>query len=192
MLATEVLRKEHDAILKMLEAAEEIATRLERKQEALPQHLGDLLEFFRLFADQCHHGKEEELLFPLLEKKGLPRQGGPIGVMLYEHDHGRALIAEMREAAEAFAAGNSEAGARWAHAARRYIALLREHIHKENEILFRMAEQMLSETEQAELARQFDRVEEEKIGRGTHERLHRMMDELIAQLSGGAAKQNAS
>lgn len=192
MRATDILRKEHDAILKMLDAAEELATRLERNQPARPEQLASLLEFFRLFADQCHHGKEEELLFPLLERKGMPRQGGPIGVMLYEHDHGRALIAEMRDSAQALAAGNAEAGARWAHAARRYVALLREHIYKENEILFRMAEQMLSEAEQADLVRQFDRVENDKMGPGTHERLHRLMDELTAELFGAAAKHPTS
>jgi len=192
MRATDTLRKEHDAILKMLDAAEEFATRLERRQPVAPQQLTDLLEFFRLFADQCHHGKEETLLFPLLEKKGMPRQGGPIGVMLQEHDHGRALIAEMGEAAQALAAGNVEAGARWAHAARRYVALLREHIHKENEILFRMAEQMLSEAEQEELAGAFDRLEAETMGPGTHERLHRLMDNLTAQLFGRTVRQGAS
>jgi hemerythrin-like domain-containing protein len=192
MRATDVLRKEHDAILKMLDAAEELAARLERKHPVAPEQLDRLLEFFRLFADQCHHGKEEELLFPLLEKKGMPRQGGPIGVMLYEHDHGRALIAEMRESAQALAAGHAEAGARWAHAARRYVALLREHIYKENEILFRMAEQMLSEAEQADLVRQFEHVEVEKMGAGTHERLHCLMDELTAELFGAAAKHQTS
>jgi hemerythrin-like domain-containing protein len=184
MRATDALRREHDAILNMLDAAEELAARLERRQPAAPQQLADLLEFLRLFADRCHHGKEENLLFPLLEKKGMPRQGGPIGVMLHEHDHGRALIAEMREAAQTLAAGNAEAGAQWAHAARRYVALLREHIHKENEILFRMAERMLSEAEQEELARAFDRLEAETMGPGTHERLHRLMDNLTAQLFG--------
>lgn len=192
MRATDTLRKEHDAILKMLDAAEEIATRIECRQPVAPQHLTDLLEFFRLFADQCHHGKEENLLFPLLEKKGMPRQGGPIGVMLYEHDHGRALIAEMREAVQALTTGNADAGARWAHAARRYVALLREHIYKENEILFRMAERMLSEAEQEELARAFNRLETETMGLGTHERLHRLMDELTAQLFGSPAEQSAS
>ena len=63
--------------------------------------LANLQEFFRLFADQCHHGKEEELLFPLLEQKGIPRTGGPIGVTLHEHEEGRALVRQMGDAVEA-------------------------------------------------------------------------------------------
>jgi hemerythrin-like domain-containing protein len=68
-----VLRKEHDAILKMLSAMEEAARRIESGKPVAPETLESLLEFFRLFADRCHHGKEEDLLFPLLESRGLPR-----------------------------------------------------------------------------------------------------------------------
>jgi hemerythrin-like domain-containing protein len=180
--ATEVLRREHEAILKMLEVAEEAARRLDRGENVTPDTLAGLLEFFRLFADRCHHGKEEDLLFPLLEKKGLPRAGGPIGVMLGEHEHGRAFVGQMAAAAEDYAKSDSTARRRWAEAARGYAELLRQHIHKENDVLFMVAENLLTGAEQAELARAFERVEEEKLGPGTHERLHALMDRLSAQV----------
>jgi hemerythrin-like domain-containing protein len=135
-----------------------------------------------LFADRCHHGKEEDLLFPMLEKKGLPRQGGPIAVMLMEHDQGRALIRKMAEAAEAFAAGDAIAAKRWAAPAQGYTQLLRSHIDKENNILFVMAEQLLSDAEQSELSVAFEKVELEKMGAGTHERLHKLMDSLCSRI----------
>jgi hemerythrin-like domain-containing protein len=180
--ATEVLRKEHDAILRMLEATEEVARRLRNHERVEPQILDQLLEFFRLFADRCHHGKEEDLLFPLLEKKGMPRGGGPIGVMLMEHDQGRGLVGQMDIAGKEFATGDSAAGLRWATAAADYAELLREHIAKENEVLFVMAERMLTPVEQQELALAFEKSEAEKLGAGTHERLHAMMDKLLAGL----------
>ena len=180
--ATEILRNEHDAILRMLDATEEVVRRLSRREQVDPQILSQLLEFFRLFADRCHHGKEEDLLFPLLEKKGMPRGGGPIGVMLAEHDMGRWFVGQMAEASAAYTAGNMDAGARWAAAALQYAELLREHIAKENQILFVMAERILSDTEQRELARAFEEAEIEKMGAGTHERLHAMMGKLLAEL----------
>lgn len=180
--ATEILRHEHDAILKMISATEEVARRLDRGTRVRPEILGNLLEFFRLFADRCHHGKEEALLFPLLESKGLPRQGGPIGVMLHEHDEGRGFIKQMAEAAEAYKTAPESAGPRWAEPARNYSALLRAHIDKENNILFRIAEQILSPDEQARLAEDFEKVEVEKMGAGTHERLHAMMDQLLTEV----------
>lgn len=180
--ATAILRHEHEAILRMLDATEEVARQFESGKSPAPRTLRDLLEFFRLFADQCHHGKEEELLFPLLEKKGMPRAGGPVGVMLAEHDEGRSLIKQMAEATDAYVAGKAEAGAVWARAARGYAALLRQHIDKENNILFVMAERMLTGAEQSDLADAFEKIEAEKMGPGTHERLHAMIDRLTAEL----------
>jgi len=180
--ATATLRKEHEAILKMLEAAEEVARQLDGNIPVAPETLSGLLEFLRLFADRCHHGKEEDHLFPALEQKGLPRFGGPIGVMLFEHEQGRSLIKQMGEAAEAFAAGQTDAGRRWAVAARSYIDLLRSHIMKENNILFMMATQMLTASEQDALSEAFERVENEKLAPGTHERLHALMDKLCAEI----------
>ena len=146
-----------------------------------PEKLASLLEFFRLFADRCHHGKEEDLLFPLLQAKGMPRDGGPIGVMLAEHDQGRSLVKQMAEASEAYKTKVSGAGGRWAEAARGYCALLRGHIDKENDVLFVMAERLLSPGEQGELAEGFEKIVVEKMGAGTHERLHAMMDKMVAE-----------
>jgi len=181
--ATQVLRKEHDAILRMLDATEHVAESL-ASGVSVPAHiLSNTIEFFRLFADRCHHGKEEELLFPALEKKGMPRSGGPIGVMLMEHDSGRTLIAEMAEAAKAYESGDQEAGRKWAKAAMNYSRLLRDHIAKENNVLFVMAERLLTPAEQEQLASAFDEIEIQKMGEGTHERLHRMMDSLLAEVT---------
>ena len=186
MTATAILRKEHEAILHMLDATEEVARGFDRGERVPPETLTGLLEFFRLFADRCHHGKEEDLLFPILEKKGMPRDGGPIGVMLAEHEMGRSLVRKMEESAETYGAGAAEAGPCWARAARAYAALLRAHIQKENDVLFIMAESLLTETEQAVLAQGFERVEQEKMGAGTHERLHRLMDKLSAEVFHGS------
>jgi hemerythrin-like domain-containing protein len=180
--ATGILRDEHKAILKMLDATEEVAGQIKKGIPVASEILSGLLEFFRLFADRCHHGKEENCLFPLLEEKGMPRDAGPVGVMLHEHDQGRALIGEMVAAAEAFASGSKEAGLRWADAALGYAALLRAHIDKENNILFMMADHLLTQSEQAGLVEAFEKVEINKLGAGTHERLHGLMDRVYAEV----------
>jgi hemerythrin-like domain-containing protein len=179
--ATKVLRHEHEAILKMLDVTEKVANRLERGEAVRPEVLANLQEFFRLFADQCHHGKEEDLLFPLLEHKGIPRTGGPIGVMLHEHEEGRSLIGQMGEAARGAGSGLAGSGSRWAQAARGYAALLRGHIDKENNVLFMMAERLLASDEQEQLAEDFEKLEVNKMGVGTHERLHAMMGTMFAE-----------
>jgi hemerythrin-like domain-containing protein len=188
LTATQILRQEHDAILKMLDVADCLADRLDTGAPVASQSLADLLEFLRTFADTCHHGKEEDLLFPALERKGMPRQMGPVGVMLMEHDQGRALIRLMAQSGDALAAGDTRAAKTWARAARDYTNLLRNHIMKENEILFVMAERMLSSDEQRELAQEFDKVELQKLGAGTYEHLHATMERLVAEASAPAGR----
>jgi len=178
--ATNILRHEHEAILRMLEVTELVARQLESGERVPPETLRDLLEFFSLFADRCHHGKEEDILFPLLRKRGLSHPGGPIGVMLAEHSLGRALIQQMRQAGEAYGQGAVQAGLRWAQAAMAYAALLRQHIHKENEILFRIADNLFTAADQIKLAIEFERLEEEEMGAGVHDRLHVLAEQLTA------------
>ncbi|MBZ5516894.1 MAG: hemerythrin, partial [Acidobacteriia bacterium] len=89
---------------------------------------------------------------------------------------------QMVSAAEAAKTGDATAPSRWAEAARAYAGLLRAHINKENNVLFVMAENMLSAEEQSKLAADFDKLEVEKMGEGTHERLHASMDRLLAAL----------
>ena len=180
--ATDILRAEHEAIISMLDATEAVARNISAGDLPPAGTLQGLLEFFRIFADRCHHGKEEDLLFPLLETKGFPRSGGPVGVMLYEHEQGRELIGQMTAAADQFSAGVQEAAHAWARSASGYAALLRAHIHKENHILFAMAERLLTSAEQSELAAAFDRLEVEKMGAGTHDRLHHLMHQLRAEI----------
>ena len=184
---TAILRKEHEAITRMLDAAERAAEKLERNEPVRPEFLDGMSEFFSLFLDKCHHGKEEEIFFPALAKKGMPVDGGPIGVMLHEHNEGRALARQLCELAVAYGKGDQAAGTTWAATARRYARLLREHILKENTVLFPMAEGLLSPAEEDALAAQFEEMEVEKMGRGTHERLHVRMAEIVKGVTEGTA-----
>jgi len=181
--ATKILRSEHEVILRVLDATEKIATPMENGADAPPEILTATVEFFKLYADRQHHGKEEDLLFPELAKKGMPSNGGPVAVMLMEHQIGRSHIARMTQAAEAYKNGDQSAAAEWAEAALDYVALLREHIAKENNILFVMAERILSPADQQRLASEFDGVDKNKMGDGEGERLLRLADRLTAEVS---------
>jgi hemerythrin-like domain-containing protein len=117
----------------------------------------------------------------------MPSDGGPDGVKFHEHEMRREMNRRMSEAEGAYRAGTSSAASSWAKAARSYATLLREHISKENEVLFTMAEEMLSEMEHQELAQAFERVETERMGTGTHERLHARMEQLLREAASSPA-----
>lgn len=175
---TQMLEDEHLVIAKVVGAAPVLADRLEAGQLVDVETLLDVVEFMRIFADKCHHGKEEELLFPALEEVGIKREGGPIGVMLEEHERGREYVRTMKRAMSHHRAGQDPGATGFIREARGYIDLLDQHIDKEDNVLFPMAEKQLAETTQAELAEGFERIEVEKIGAGKHEEFHRMLDHL--------------
>ncbi len=96
--ATSRLRDEHQLILQVADAMQALLASAEGPDGLDLEAIGDCVTFIRLFADACHHGKEEDLLFPELEAAGLPRNQGPIAVMLYEHQQGRAFAQQMADA----------------------------------------------------------------------------------------------
>lgn len=178
MSVTEGLMVEHRAIERMLAVLEEVARRLASGEAVQPRLLRQALDFIRNFADRCHHAKEEGSLFPRLEERGMPRGGGPIGVMLAEHEQGREYVQAMAGAVDALERGDGGAGGLFARNALGYVDLLREHILKEDKVLFPMADDLLGEDDQRELAQRFERVETEVMGPGVHERYHRLLDDL--------------
>lgn len=178
MNATQELRAEHDGILMMLRILDRICSRMDSGNSMDLKHLEGIVEFLRVFADRCHHGKEEDILFPAMEKAGIPRQGGPIGQMLHEHDRGRGCIQRMSDALEKMQGGDEGPRSSFCEAAREYSDLLKNHISKENEVLFPMAEKHLPQGSLEGMTEDFEKIETDRIGVGKHEEFHRMMDEL--------------
>ncbi len=187
MKPTEILRNEHRVIEQVLNCLEAMLRRGKSAGRLDGESAHEVIAFFRNFADHCHHGKEEDHLFPSLEAQGFPREGGPIGVMLHEHELGRAHLRGMDEHVEAAAAGDAAALAQFVSHAEGYLTVLREHIYKEDHVLFPLAERTLSEEEQQRLLAEFRRVEAEEMGPGTHERYVHVAQELAKQYGVTAA-----
>lgn len=178
MKPTDQLKEEHKGIKLMLGVLERMCQKLEAGGKVDPDHLEQALDFFRGFADRCHHLKEEMLLFPAMEKVGFPKEDGPIAVMLAEHTAGRNYVKQMSEGVSHYKSGDERSVSTIVKAANGYIELLTAHIDKENDVLFPMAEMRLPEEKQKELETEFDRVENEVIGVGKHEEYHRMIKNL--------------
>ena len=178
MEATEILKEEHQAIKRVLKVLQQAARDISNGKQHSPEVFEQAVDFIRNFADRCHHRKEEDILFKEMEKKGIPVKAGPIGVMLLEHEKGRALVRGMAEAIPGYAQGVAQERKALADHLRSYANLLAQHIDKEDNILYPMANQRLTEKDQAALRARFEQVEKEEMGPGVHEHYH----ELIANL----------
>ncbi|HZD54712.1 MAG TPA: hemerythrin domain-containing protein [Candidatus Aquicultoraceae bacterium] len=178
MKSTEVLKEEHGGVKTMLAILGKVSDRLGSAKAVPADDLDRILEFLQVFVDRCHHAKEEDFLFPALERTGMPREGGPIGELLSEHVQGRELIRGMREAADGCRRGDRDAAERFAFHARGYAELLLAHIEKEDEILYPLADRQLDVATDRTLVEEFERVEEERVGHGKHEEFHRLLEDL--------------
>ena len=178
MKATEILTNEHHVIEQVLNCLEAIVRLAKSTGRLDRQSAEDAVAFFRNFADRCHHGKEETHLFPALEANGFPREGGPTGVMLHEHERGRALVRGMDEQLAAAAAGDPAAVGHFLANAEGYLVLLREHIYKEDHVLFQLADRAFTAEDQQRLLDAFQQVEAEEMGAGTHETYLRLAQQL--------------
>jgi hemerythrin-like domain-containing protein len=178
MKATDELKMEHQGIKLMLRVLQAIADKLERGEPVHAKHLDGILEFLSIFVDKCHHGKEEEILFPELEAVGIPRDGGPIGVMLSEHEQGRKLVSRLKGAIRTYTSEDKTAAVDIQQISNEYVALLTQHIEKENTILFPMADGKLNSNKDTELFEAFEQLERERIGLGKHDEFHALLDQL--------------
>lgn len=161
MSSTESLRNDHYLIERMIRALNTTADLLKSGKSIPVPFLEQAIDFTRNFTNVCHHGKEEDALFPTLEKGGMPREGGPIARMLFEHEITKQLADKMAESAQAYIKSGDPA--QLVADIRAYTDHVSSHLTKENFRLFAMADMMLqgkaaqvgkelAETEQAKLA----------------------------------------
>lgn len=167
---SEILEAEHRVIERMLDAMEREAQRLTDGDTPAPWIFSDTSDFIADFADACHHAKEERRMFPMLETAGMPADHGPMYWLIQDHKRGRELNRLMRAAAGRLFAGDESARAELIGEINDYVKLLRIHIKKEDNAFFPMADRMLDEAHQRQLADEFDEVEREETGEGVHEK----------------------
>ncbi len=174
---TQILRDEHELIL-------EVTAVLGRLVAASPGPItdrdtaADCVSFLKLYADACHHAKEEDILFPELERHGVPNEGGPIGMMLHEHRIGRGFVAGMGAALE-----SNDDNAYKSNAAD-WIALITGHISKENFVLFGMADQIVTGANCTTVCADYELACSRRFGGKTRDELERLSSDLISRYPG--------
>lgn len=175
---TGTLREEHRVILRALDVLESAADRL-AAGGALPDGFWtDLIGWLRAFADQNHHAKEERFLFPALLKAGIPSDGGPVAAMLEEHARGRTLMDEMEGGGPLMRVARG----------RDYVRDLREHIAKENGVLFPLADTVLDPQVRRAVTREFETAAAEQGDVGSVEFAEAAIDRLAAALGEGVQR----
>ena len=155
--ATQNLENDHVYILRLIDVMEKMVLNCATDTA----HMEMVVNLIKTYADGFHHAKEEKVLFPLLVEKGFSNEQGPVSVMLHEHVEGREFVKGISERIDVYKAGNVSALPEIYHYMQGYADLLKAHIGKENNVLFRMADKALSNDEQLELLNKFGSIEKQ-------------------------------
>jgi hemerythrin-like domain-containing protein len=178
-----MLMQEHREIERVLGALEGCARRLDAGEPVAREAIRDFGDFFANFADKCHHAKEEDGLFVSMEEHGFPREAGPVGVMLMEHTEGRRHVSALRRIGEGTGELTPEERRELAAHARDYAVLLQDHIQKEDEILYPMAERTIPTQAFHQLLQEFEQLEADRTGPDEHRRLLALASRLVQTFS---------
>jgi hemerythrin-like domain-containing protein len=183
MKATEILKEEHRVIERVLASLDKGTLRLEKNEPINSDFFIETCDFIKGFADGCHHKKEEQVLFKTLIANGMPAENSPVAVMLAEHDEGRTYTRLICEAANRLKSDDETAIDTIVENARRYTALLRQHIMKEDQILFPMADRIIPLSLHDQVLDDFEKVEHEETGAGVHEKYLALAETLESQVT---------
>jgi len=153
--ATQNLENDHVQILRLIDVME----RITETDTPAVEHLELIVKVIREFADGLHHAKEEQLLFPLMVQKGFSNESGPVAVMLHDHAEGRNFVKGIAKNIALFNQGDSGALKAVYSNMLGYADLLKNHIGKENNVLFRMADKAFTSAEQESLVLDFTKME---------------------------------
>lgn len=181
-MSTTSLRRDHDLIDKVVKSMETTVQLLESGKTIPESILAPVIDFSKNFTDVCHHSKEEKSLFPALEKTGMPTQMGPIAKMLMEHEITRKIGNEMEESANNYFKTNDSS--KLIEDMKEYIHHVTEHLWKENNRLFMMAEARLQNVSKQidEDLNQIEKIKLNEIGK-TREEYEQIAQEFEKKIS---------
>ncbi len=174
----DTLVKEHEAILKVVDALEQQGIAIDEGKKFDGAKVRKMLDFIRGFAYTCHCAKEEQFLFRAMERYGMPMDAGPIAVMLHEHDLSRKAVGSIIYALPMAERGDKAQAIILASAIKNYALIARSYIHMENNVLFPMARRMLKREDVQALEKEFRGFDFAIMGEGGHERFHKFALEL--------------
>ncbi len=188
MSASADLHIEHTSVLRMVRVLEAFRDRMEKGEIPERDDFASAVEFLRVFVDRCHHGKEEQLLFPALTEAGDADMQRLIEQLMKEHKIGRGHVAALVAAVglDAGLSGKESEErqvdvARASHAISSYVELIRPHVVTEEKTVFPAADRLLSPSVQERLEQGYERIEAEVIGPGRHEEFQTMLRDLKAR-----------
>lgn len=169
---------EHELIERSMAILKQCLDAIELSVDVNTFQLGRAIDFLLQFGDKIHNTKEEKILFPLMESHGVPVQGGPLGVMLQEHEAERQLLTRMQGILPVFSELTFAERLEFKEEGMEYLKVRADHIWKENDVLYPMGRKVLTDADNTSLMAEFARINRETYGENAFAQFQAMVDEL--------------
>jgi len=173
----EVLVAEHEMIERAMEVMKSELPKLAAGTKPSRQ-LSRAIDFLLQFGDKLHNHKEEDHLFPLMEQRGIPSQGGPIAVMLVEHEAERTLLSSMLAQLPDLRRSSEDQVAAFIREGTEYLQVRANHIWKENDVLYPMGNRVFSDEDNDALLAAFAALDADHYGPEAAAHYAKMLDEV--------------
>ena len=157
------LREDHGRIMKLFAAWQKMLGKLEQPKQSRQEAFAECINLVETFIDKCHHGKEDEILFPAMESSKRPEVTSLIEDLRSEHKTGRSMLEAIKLEFKAFPQPNGSAE-KLIQLCEGYIDLFRKHIRRENAKLLPLLEKCMSAGTREQIADHFEQYEQKTIG----------------------------
>lgn len=178
MRPTEALVEEHNCVKVVLQVLDVICKKLEAGEKVEASHIESAVHFIKNFADRAHHMKEEDLLFPAMEEAGVSKEESLVDEITTEHDLGRGYVRGLTDALSVYSIGDNGAGLVIAENGAKYVKLIKNHIAREEDVVFPLADKYLSDDTQRSLAAKFDKIDRDVIGEARRQEFMEILSTL--------------
>jgi len=174
------LKTEHGLIDQMIKLARDETLKVATKDAFNPVFIDTLVDFLRTYADETHHGKEEDILFRELKEKDLSAEDRQLMEdLVQEHIDAREMVGDLVGAKEQVLDGDREAIETVVRKLAGLIELYPEHIKKEDDIFFPASMNYFSPSEQQAMLEEMHEADRQMIHKKYHSVVEALEDERL-------------
>jgi len=184
MTPTENLIKEHEEINELLDIMSKIALKIKSKDVFYPTDVEEIIDYLIIIIDKSHHGKEDEVFYPELISSGIPKETAPLSIINYEHTLAKRYLKDISSCVVNCKIGNDFSGELLADSLTNYVVVIKNHIQREEEIIFPIANEVLSSEKQNEITQRFEDIEQKNISHGFFDHFNKLLKKLKVKYPG--------
>jgi len=178
MTPTENLINEHKKINELLDIMSKIALKIKSKDVFYPNDVEEVVKYLINIIENSHHGKEDDVFYPELISSGIPKETAPLSIINYEHLISVNYLKDISSCVVNCKIGNDFSGELLADSLTNYVIAIKNHIQREEEIVFPIANEVFSIEKQNDILQRFEIIEQKYISNSFNDQFDELLNKI--------------